>query len=109
MTSSSSPVAVVVGTGLIGASIGCALTAAGYQVHLEDRQSSHARVAAGLGAGTVEPPDPAEVSLVVAAVPPDAIAAVVVDSLEAFQEPRSPTSARSRPGCWTPCGGGLST
>jgi prephenate dehydrogenase len=85
VTSSSSPVAVVVGTGLIGASIGCALTAAGYQVHLEDRQSSHARVAAGLGAGTIEPPDPAEVSLVVAAVPPDAIAAVVVDSLEAFQ------------------------
>ena len=52
------PVAVVVGTGLIGASVGCALTAAGYAVHLQDRQSSHARVAAGLGAGTVEPAGP---------------------------------------------------
>jgi prephenate dehydrogenase len=85
VTSSSPPVAVVVGTGLIGASIGCALTAAGYRVHLQDRQTSHARVAAGLGAGTVEPPDPAQVGLVVAAVPPGAIAGVVVESLETYR------------------------
>jgi prephenate dehydrogenase len=85
VTSSSPTVALVVGTGLIGASIGCALTRAGYQVHLQDRQSSHARVAAGLGAGTVEDPDPAQVGLVVAAVPPDAIAGVVVQSLEAYR------------------------
>ena len=86
MTAASPPVSLVVGTGLIGASIGCALTAAGYQVHLQDRQSSHARVAAGLGAGTVDPPDPAQVGLVVAAVPPDAIAGVVVESLEAYRD-----------------------
>jgi prephenate dehydrogenase len=86
VTSSSPPVAVVIGTGLIGASIGCALTAAGYQVHLQDRQSSHARVAAGLGAGTVELPDPAQVGLVVAAVPPDAIAGVVEDSLDVYRD-----------------------
>ena len=84
MTSTSPPVALVVGTGLIGASVGCALTAAGYQVHLQDRQSSHARVAAGLGAGTVDPPDPAQVGLVVAAVPPDSIAGVVKESLQAY-------------------------
>ena len=84
MTSSSPPVAVVVGTGMIGASVGCALTAAGYRVHLQDRQSSHARVAAGLGAGTVEAPDPADVGLVVAAVPPAAIAGVVQESLQAY-------------------------
>jgi prephenate dehydrogenase len=84
VTSSAQPVAVVVGTGLIGASIGCALTAAGYRVHLRDLQSSHARVAAGLGAGTIEPPDPAQVGLVVTAVPPDAIAGVVAESLEAY-------------------------
>jgi prephenate dehydrogenase len=84
VTSTLPPVAVVVGTGLIGASVGCALTAAGYQVHLQDRQSSHARVAAGLGAGTVDPPDPTRVGLVVAAVPPDAIAGVVEDSLRAY-------------------------
>src|ERR687893_2229253 len=66
-------VAVVVGAGLIGASVGCALTAAGYAVHLQDRQLSHARVAAGLGAGTVEPAEPDRVELVVVAVSPDAL------------------------------------
>ena len=76
--------AVVTGTGLIGASIGLALSAAGYTVHLQDRTTSHARVAAGLGAGTLEAPDPAAVALVVVAVPPGAIAAVVLDSLEAY-------------------------
>ena len=85
MTSSPPPVAVVVGTGLIGASIGYALTAAGYRVHLQDRQTSHARVAAGLGAGTIEAPDPSKVSLVVAAVPPDAIPGVVVQGLESYR------------------------
>jgi prephenate dehydrogenase len=78
------PVAVIVGAGLIGASIGCALTAAGYAVHLQDRQSSHARVAAGLGAGTVEPAEPDAVDLVVVAVPPDAIPGVVAESLATF-------------------------
>jgi prephenate dehydrogenase len=84
VTSSSPPVAVVVGTGMIGASVGCALSNAGYRVHLQDRQSSHARVAAGLGAGTVDAPDPADVGLVVAAVPPDAIAGVVEQSLRTY-------------------------
>ncbi|WP_375432111.1 prephenate dehydrogenase [uncultured Friedmanniella sp.] len=78
--------AVVVGTGLIGASIGMALTAAGYEVHLQDRTLSHARVAAGLGAGTLEEPDPARVSLVVVAVPPAAIAQVVVDNLAGYPQ-----------------------
>ena len=78
------PTAVVVGAGLIGASVGCALTAAGYSVHLQDRQISHARVAAGLGAGTVEPAQPDRVDLVVVAVRPDAIAGVVAESLETF-------------------------
>jgi prephenate dehydrogenase len=85
MTAPAPPVAVVVGAGLIGASIGCALTAAGYSVHLQDRQSSHARVAAGLGAGTVEPAEPDTVDLVVVAVPPDAIAGVVAESLASFR------------------------
>ena len=77
-------VAVVVGAGLIGASVGCALTAAGCSVHLRDRQTSHARVAAGLGAGTVEPAEPDSVDLVVVAVPPDAIAGVVAESLQSY-------------------------
>ena len=58
---------VIIGAGLIGASIGCALSAAGYVVHLRDHKISHARVAAGLGAGTVDPPVSADVVLVVIA------------------------------------------
>lgn len=78
------PVTVVVGAGLIGASIGRALTVHGYRVHLVDAAPSHARVAAELGAGRAEPADPAEVGLVVVAVPPAAIADVVSDSLREF-------------------------
>jgi prephenate dehydrogenase len=53
-------------------------------VHLTDAVPSHAAVAAGLGAGTAEPADPAEVSLVVVAVPPRAIADVVGESLQTY-------------------------
>jgi prephenate dehydrogenase len=75
---------VIIGTGLIGTSIGCALSAAGYAVHLRDHKISHARVAAGLGAGTIEPPISADVDLVVVAVPPGAIADLVVHSLQIY-------------------------
>ena len=97
--------AVVIGTGLIGASIGCALTAAGYRVHLRDRKTSHARVAAGLGAGTIEPPAPAEVGLVMVAVPPrlDRRRGACT-ACRPTRRRRSPTSARSRPGCCMRCG-----
>ncbi len=74
---SAPPPVLIVGTGLIGASIGCALTAAGWRVHLSDRQSSHARVAESRGAGTTAPADPAEVGLVVVAVPPRALPEVI--------------------------------
>ena len=84
MNSASPPVAVVIGAGLIGASIGCALTAAGYRVHLRDHKLSHARVAAGLGAGTIGPPVSSEVGLVIVAVPPQAIGDIVVHSLHSY-------------------------
>ncbi|MCT3004630.1 prephenate dehydrogenase [Propionibacterium freudenreichii] len=71
-----SPV-VIMGTGLVGASIGCALTAVGEDVRLRDRYRSHAVVAAGLGAGSVEHPIPTSVHLVVVAVPPQAVPEVV--------------------------------
>lgn len=77
---------VVIGAGLVGASIGCALTRAGHLVHLEDRVASHAVVAAGRSAGTTEPAPTADVALVVVAVPPDAVASVVADSLERFPD-----------------------
>ncbi len=78
------PVAVIIGAGLIGASIGCALTAAGHRVHLRDRRISHAQVAAGLGAGTIDVPRAGDVDLVIVAVPPRAIADVVVHSLDSY-------------------------
>ncbi len=70
---------LIIGAGLIGTSIGLALTAAGYPVHIQDRISSHALVAAGLGAGSVG--EPAEVGLVVVAVPPAAAGPTVVQAL----------------------------
>ena len=50
------PRVVVIGVGLIGASIGSALTAQGWPVHLRDAKSSHARVAETLGAGSLTTP-----------------------------------------------------
>ena len=78
------PVTVVVGAGLVGASIGHALSGAGWRVHLQDAVPSHAVVAAGLGAGTADPADPGTVGLVVVAVPPRAIADVVGESLDRY-------------------------
>ncbi|MET0693872.1 MAG: prephenate dehydrogenase/arogenate dehydrogenase family protein, partial [Propionibacteriaceae bacterium] len=75
---------VVIGAGLVGASIGCALTAAGQSVHLRDAKLSHARVAATLGAGTTDPPVRSQVDLVVVAVPPRAIADVVGQALRTY-------------------------
>lgn len=75
---------VIIGAGLIGASIGQALVRAGFEVHLEDRVASHAAVAAGRGAGTTDGVDPSSVGLVVVAIPPDAIASVVAKSLVRF-------------------------
>ena len=45
--------AVVIGAGLVGASVGAALTTAGVEVHLIDSVSSHARVAASRGGGFI--------------------------------------------------------
>lgn len=86
MNGAPAPVTVIIGTGLIGASIGCSLTASGYEVHLVDHTSSHAKVAASLGAGTTEPPVSESVRLVIVAVPPTAIADVVVHALETYPQ-----------------------
>lgn len=75
---------LVVGAGLIGTSIGLTLTDQGHQVHLSDATPSHALVAAGLGAGSVERPD--SVDLVVVAVPPSAVASVVGEALRRFPQ-----------------------
>jgi prephenate dehydrogenase len=75
--------AVVIGTGLIGASVALALRERGVTVWLSDRDPAAARLAADIGAGTVLP-DPLEgratggaeplADLAVLAVPPAAVA-----------------------------------
>ncbi len=70
----------VVGAGLLGTSIGLALTRAGFEVWLSDRNADHVRTAAGLGAG-VPAPEGARAALVVVAVPPSAIAEEVARAL----------------------------
>lgn len=72
---------VVIGAGLLGASVGAVLTSAGERVQLRDRVVSHARVAATLGAGTLTPVPEGDVRLVVVAVPPTALASVVAEAL----------------------------
>lgn len=76
--------ALVIGTGLVGASVGQALTRAGLQVHLQDRVPSHAQVAASRGAGTIDAPEPDQVKLVVVAVPPQALAATIAKALDDY-------------------------
>ncbi|MGV8907836.1 MAG: prephenate dehydrogenase [Propionicimonas sp.] len=78
--------ALVIGTGLVGASVAQALTRAGLTVHLRDKVSSHARVAASRGAGTTAAPEPADVRLVVVAVPPEALATVIARSLNTYPQ-----------------------
>ena len=78
--------AVVVGAGLIGTSIGLALTTAGWRVHLRDRVISHARVAEGLGAGSVEPAVSRDVALVVVAVPPRALVDAIAHALHSYPQ-----------------------
>jgi len=80
-----SPV-LVIGTGLVGACVGCALTRAGSEVYLADADRSHAMVAASRGAGVVARPQPGSVRLVVIAVPPAAIPALVVDALARYPQ-----------------------
>ncbi|TQM58052.1 prephenate dehydrogenase [Humibacillus xanthopallidus] len=70
----------VVGTGLIGTSLGIALSNKGFQVSLEDPSPTAVRLARDLGAGRLavegDAPD-----VVVVAAPPDVASRVVVEAL----------------------------
>ncbi len=70
---------LVLGTGLLGTSVGLALSDRGIPVLLADRVEEHVRTASGLGAGV--PDDGSAVQLVVVAVPPDHLAPVIVEAL----------------------------
>jgi prephenate dehydrogenase len=75
----------IVGTGLLGTSIGLGLAARGVEVQLHDASPTAMRLAADYGAGRVaEPGDAPE--LIVVAVPPDVTAQVVAAELEAFPD-----------------------
>jgi prephenate dehydrogenase len=71
----------VIGTGLLGTSIGLAARAAGVPVWLSDTNPEHLRTAVRLGAGVPRPAGAGVAGLVVVAVPPLQIAEVVLDAL----------------------------
>lgn len=73
----------IVGAGLLGASIGHALTARGVDVALDDTSPSQLRLAVDYGAGR-RAADSDEPSLVVVAVPPDVTADVIERELTRF-------------------------
>ncbi|HMM94772.1 prephenate dehydrogenase [Phycicoccus sp.] len=73
----------VVGTGLIGTSLGLALTRHGDEVTLEDAVPTHAALARDLGAGRLPAPgEELSPDLVIVAAPPDVTAACVLSALE---------------------------
>ena len=74
----------VVGTGLLGASIGLGLSASGAQVLLADVSPTSLALARDLGAGTPDAGEP--VDLVVVATPPDVTAAVLLDEIKAHPD-----------------------
>src|SRR3954471_21594465 len=71
---------LIVGTGLLGTSLGLALRRRGVDVVLTDRSPEHLRTATGLGAGHAYGGQP--VGLVVIAVPPDHVGAEVARALD---------------------------
>jgi len=73
----------VVGTGLLGTSLGLALGRVGDDVTLEDISPTHAALARDLGAGRL-PEAPLDPQLVVVATPPDVTARCVADALARF-------------------------
>ena len=70
----------IVGTGLIGTSIGLACRRAGIEVLLTDAAEDHVRTASGLGAGRPKAPGD-RAQLVVVAVPPDHLAGEIAQAL----------------------------
>lgn len=78
----------IIGSGLIGASIGMALRASGLDVSLEDLSPTSAALARDLGAGDLltQRGDADTVELVVVATPPDVTSNLVVATQQAFPQ-----------------------
>jgi prephenate dehydrogenase len=73
----------IVGTGLLGASVGLGLTTRGVPVVLEDTSPSALALARDLGAGSPAAPGDPEPMLVVVATPPDVVVPTVAAQLRA--------------------------
>lgn len=72
----------IIGTGLLGTSIGLGLTTRGVDVTLEDVSPTILSLACGVGAGRpAEVGDPSP-TLVIVAAPPDVVASLVIQALE---------------------------
>jgi len=74
----------IVGAGLIGTSIGLALTKAGLDVVIEDASPANVRLAIDYGAGR-QPKSDDSPSVIVVCVPPDVTASVVSSELARFE------------------------
>ena len=76
----------IVGTGLIGASLGLALSRRGFQVSLDDPSPTAATLARDLGAGVLAADTVAVPDVVVVAAPPDVVADVVAAELSQWPD-----------------------
>ncbi|MCF2587817.1 prephenate dehydrogenase [Brevibacterium sp. UCMA 11752] len=85
----------IIGTGLLGASLGLALSAQKYQVSLEDTSPTAQQLAADLGAGTIcadggngsngaDDGNGGDPQIVVIATPPDVAAQTIATALETY-------------------------
>ncbi|OKL49134.1 hypothetical protein BSR29_04700 [Boudabousia liubingyangii] len=78
---------LIIGTGLLGASLGLALRSGGIEVYLDDISPTSLLLARDLGAGQPRPQEAAFApSLVIVATPPDIAGQVVLTALEEFPE-----------------------
>src|SRR5699024_11127845 len=77
---------LIIGSGLLGASIGLALTALGVQVRLRDGSPAAQALARDLGAGELDEPGAEPPRLVVVATPPDVTAGLVGSALHTFPD-----------------------
>ena len=77
----------IVGTGLIGTSLGMALSRKGYRVSLEDPSPTAAALARDLGAGVLAAELESIPDLVVVAAPQDVDAGVVARALGRWPSP----------------------
>lgn len=86
MTAATHGPVLVVGTGLLGASVGLRLRALGVDVRLQDPSRTAVALARDVGAGRPAAPDDDEPTLVVVAAPPDVTADVVARELARHPE-----------------------